>query len=185
MHMIILNERTIELFWEPYMSSINIWVVIFVMHLYITIMNPHVCSGEKDNVKLEEIGSYVMEGRMSVLNWGSMSPVPALLQEGCPRRSLCLDTGLGILLRHFESGAWLPGDGSSERQASLPKMNRPPKALISVDWRGVPEELWLPAWVTQLLGRGGAVSWKLSPWAMKMLKCYCFWLELEILTVKG
>lgn len=36
-------------------------------------------------------------------------------------------TGFGILLRRFQSGAWLPGDGSSERQTSLPKMNQPPK----------------------------------------------------------
>lgn len=36
-------------------------------------------------------------------------------------------TGFRILLRHFELGAWLTGDVSSERQASLPKMNQPPK----------------------------------------------------------
>lgn len=61
-------------------------------------------------------------------------------------------TGFGILLRHFELGAWLPGVGFSESQASLPKMNPTP----SCDLCGLKRSPWgtcLPMWVTQLPGR--------------------------------
>lgn len=82
----------------------------------------------------EEMRFYMIKGRISVLNRGSLSPVRTLPQEGY----LCMS--LHLHHRVWDSdGTCIPGEGSSERQAIMPKINHPPRHLVL--WAGVPGKL--------------------------------------------